>query len=251
MNVRMKLKIRPTLALLALILASLACLSFPEAVYYKGRVQCNMQVVTPSPNTSEDKPRNTMYLCTCPVNGRQQEVTFDHLRAVGDDDIFQEACGPDVPLPTDPPQAVDTDTPTATAPPQDTSTPTATATPQPYLSGEVSACDLGDGFINFALDPTITVNASTAFDVTLGGQAVQCTVPASNTKVLSCSLPRSQTFPIEINLHVNGSLTDTFTYDGANCTPPGSNHDGPAPQPDGGEPTCTGLPPYPEGCTPP
>ncbi len=247
MHPLMKLKMRPTLTLLALILASLACLSFPEAVYYKGRVQCNMQVdETPSPNTSADKPRNTMYLCTCPVNGRQQEVTFDHLRAVGDDDIFREACGPDVPLPTDPPQAVDTDTPT----PQDTSTPTATATPQPYLNGEVSACNLGDGFINFALDPNVTDATGTTFDVTLGGQAVQCAVPASNTKVLSCSLPRTQTFPAEVIIHVNDSLTDTFTYDGSDCTVPGPNPGDPPQQPDG-EPTCTGLPPYPEGCTPP
>ena len=146
-----------------------------------------------------------------------------------------------------------TATPTATTTPEDpTSTPTATATPQPLLSGEVKACNLTDHYINFSLASGAVQPVGQTLEVTWNAQPVQCEVPSTNKNILSCILPQTQTFPAQISISIDGHLTDRFTYDGSDCikSVPAKKEDPPQ-NPDTGLPTCTGDPPYPEGCNPP
>jgi hypothetical protein len=140
-------------------------------------------------------------------------------------------------------------TPTATAAPQDTSTPTATATLPPLVSGDVKACSVIEHYINFPLASAAKDLAGHTLEVTWNDAPVQCEVPASNKNVLSCVLPRNvQLFPAQISIRIDGQLTDSFTYDGGGCVTTAPTRNDPPPN---GIPVCTGVPPYPEGCTPP
>jgi hypothetical protein len=91
-------------------------------------------------------------------------------------------------------------------------------TSAPMLSGEVRACDVSDGFINFELlEPRPELVGMNAV-VTLNGVAVDCTVLQEDNRLLSCPLPpQAVTFPVEITAAMGDAMTDQFTYDGAEC----------------------------------
>ena len=115
--------------------------------------------------------------------------------------------------------------PTATA----TTTPTKapTATPLPYLSGEVRACNLTDRYINFTIDPNAIDPSGMDFEVTISGVPSTCSVPSSNTGILSCTFPQNQTFPARVIVNVDGFITNDFIFDGSSCAanvPPPSNN---------------------------
>jgi hypothetical protein len=115
---------------------------------------------------------------------------------------------------------------TATVPPTATSIPTQTATTAaqptlqaiaPLLTGDVTACSLNAGFINFTLAagaPDLTGDQVT---VAINGTQVRCTLPLSNQTVLSCALPDGVTFPAQVSVAQGGQTADQFSYSGAAC----------------------------------
>ena len=110
-------------------------------------------------------------------------------------------------------------TATPTLVPTATSTPTKrpTATPAPYLSGDVTTCNLTDRYINFPIDPNAADISGLDFEVTIGGVPSTCNVPSSNTNILSCTFSQGQTFPAQVIVSVDGFITNDFTFDGGIC----------------------------------
>jgi hypothetical protein len=108
--------------------------------------------------------------------------------------------------------------PTATAQPTATSTlvPTATLVTA-LLSGDVSACDLTSGFINFRLATISPLVNESDIALTINGSQVSCSFAGSDNSLLSCPLPTGVTFPAQIDVKVANASTDNFSYDGASC----------------------------------
>ena len=110
-----------------------------------------------------------------------------------------------------------TSTPTVTATTTSTPTKRPTATPAPYLSGDVTTCNLTDRYINFPIDPNAADISGLDFEVTIGGVPSTCIIPSSNASILSCTFPQGQTFPAQIIVNVDGFITNDFTFDGGIC----------------------------------
>lgn len=128
--------------------------------------------------------------------------------------------------------ATATSTPPATATATSTPTKAPTATPLPYLSGDVTACNLSDRYINFVIDPNALDINGLDFEVTIGGVPSTCSIPSSNTGILSCTFPQNQTFPAQVIVNVDGFITNDFTFDGSSCAvnpPPPVNNEEPTP----------------------
>jgi hypothetical protein len=240
MNPLIKLKRRPQLALIVTALLVMCCnTSLREAAWFGPGCKA-YNTYLEGDMISDDKFR-------CPITCPDGSIVMGDSKL---DDNYTTLKTRALMTCSAPASELATPTLTATAAPGATSTPTASATPAPYLSGEVLACDLIDHYINFAFEPNPAGVVVSDFDVTIADQPVKCEIPSSNKKVLSCILPQGQTFPAQVTVHVDGYLIDTFSYDGSGCARPGPGNGGPGPQPDG-EPICSGVPPYPEGCTPP
>jgi hypothetical protein len=234
MNPILNLRKRPQLALLFTALLVLFCRG-PQSKADRFGPGCIVYI-----NYFENGSlvgKNDQYECpiTCPdgstVIGKGQEGDkYSELEADG----LKQCTAPAA-----------TTTPTATTSPQETST--ATAAPAQPLTGEVTACNLIDGFINFKLTSTVSNTG-----ITFNGYPVKCEVPASNPNVITCIVPPGQNFPMLIEVEVSGQPTDSFTFDGSGCVQFAPTKSNPLQDPPSdGEPTCTGVPPYPEGCTPP
>lgn len=135
----------------------------------------------------------------------------------------------------------------STATPTPTPLPTATATATPFaapaaasaplLTGEVTACSLKDGFINFKLvEDDASFKGSDVY-LTINDAPVQCTLAGNNNSLLSCPLPVGVTFPAQIHAAIGDSSTDDFTYDGGGCVA----QTGPSQGGEGGVPTSCGV----------
>lgn len=153
---------------------------------------------------------------TCPNTGKPAPyrtiITRDGGFQVVHDDHFWDALGCN---------GKSTPTPTATPLPTSTTTATPFAAPAaasaPLLTGEVSACSLKDGFINFTLvDDDASFKGSDVY-LTINGAQVNCTLAGNNNSLLSCPLPVGVTFPAQIHAAIGDTSTDDFTYDGAGC----------------------------------
>jgi hypothetical protein len=115
-----------------------------------------------------------------------------------------------------------------------TSTPTATPSPtapstviQPFLSGEVSACDLKQGFINFVqAKPRLDITDKNVV-VTINGTDVKCSIAGNDRDLYSCTLPASTQFPAEIIVQLDGTQINDFKFDGSNCETVAPKPDGP------------------------
>lgn len=122
--------------------------------------------------------------------------------------------------------------PTATAVPTDTPTPApegAQEQPiivqppnllilQPLLSGVVTACYTTEGFINFTLfQPLLDIKGKDVA-LSINGTQVNCSIPANNPSLYSCSLPPGTKFPAKIIVTVDGNEVNNFSFDGATCT---------------------------------
>lgn len=112
-----------------------------------------------------------------------------------------------------------TPTPTRTALPTatTTATPPPAAASAPLLTGQVSACSLKDGFINFGLIDKDSSYSGGDVYLTINGVQVTCTRAGNNNSLLSCPLPVGVTFPAQIHAAIGDASTDDFTYDGAGC----------------------------------
>lgn len=113
-----------------------------------------------------------------------------------------------------------TSTPTPSPVPTATSTPMPTATLPPLLSGEVSACNKKDGFINFKLATISPLVNESDILLTINGTQVSCTFAGSDNSLLSCPLPAGSTFPAQIHVSQGNVTVNDFTYDGGGCVVP-------------------------------
>ena len=128
---------------------------------------------------------------------------------------------------------------TATATVTSTSVPTKTATPatvSPVITGEVTACDVRAKYINLRLSqPQIDFSANIV-TIKINGVSSECVIPSVNSTVLSCTLPQPQTFPINIEILVNGRPASNFSFDNSVCgfkdpSAPDDNQPRPTPGP--------------------
>ncbi|MBN8583147.1 MAG: hypothetical protein J0L96_20955, partial [Anaerolineae bacterium] len=105
-------------------------------------------------------------------------------------------------------------TATVTAAPTQTSTPTALP---PVLTGEVTACNVPDRYINLRLAQPIFDFSTAIVTININGVSSECVVPSDNPTVLSCTLPQPITFPINIAILINGSPASSFSFEGSYC----------------------------------
>ncbi len=138
-----------------------------------------------------------------------------------------------------------TSTPGATSTATSTPTKRPTATPAPYLSGDVTTCNLTDRYINFPIDPNAADISGLDFEVTIGGVPSTCNVPSSNANILSCTFSQGQTFPAQVIVSVDGFITNDFTFDGGICVT------NPVPQDNSGSGNDPALPVEPSPTTDP
>ncbi len=87
----------------------------------------------------------------------------------------------------------------------------------PLLSGNVTACSLKDGYINFRLVDNAPAITGSELLVTINGVKVNCTVPPNNLTILSCTLPAGITFPTDVKVAIGDSVANQFSYNGDEC----------------------------------
>ena len=225
---------RPLLAFFVLILASLACTAAYPAVMTIGQVECKDKHAGKWFDhyfTDDD-----FYSCSCPSSPLSNQPsltwTLKDLQSATVEEMENLYCAEPAAASIATSTATPTPGPTATA----TTTPTKapTATPLPYLSGEVRACNLTDRYINFTIDPNAIDPSGMDFEVTISGVPSTCSVPSSNTGILSCTFPQNQTFPARVIVNVDGFITNDFIFDGSSCAanvPPPSNNNVEEPAP--------------------
>lgn len=140
---------------------------------------------------------------------------------------------------TEPPTASPTESPTE--PPTEGDS---MVTSAPFLTGKVTACDYKAGFINFERANAEQEYSRESVQVILNQQPVECGVPNSNLDVLSCDLPRSIRFPLNVQVQVQQIQSNDFNFEGAcNYKDPGSaggndGGDGGSTDNGGGAPAC-------------
>ena len=108
-------------------------------------------------------------------------------------------------------------------------TPTPTATPLaqdpsagvpvsiPLLTERVTACNYKEGFVNFELADPAREYDSMQVQLYLNNTQTKCDVPSTNNGVLSCTLPASIRFPVNIQAQVNNVEVNNFNFDGSYC----------------------------------
>jgi len=127
-----------------------------------------------------------------------------------------------------------------------TATPTGTPTgpapldeshSSPLLTGQVTACNVKDGFINFKLvDADPGFNGSDVY-LEINGTQVNCVVAGDERDILSCALPPGLTFPAQVHAAIGDASTDDFEYNGDDCVVPHEPKDPQSePTPDDGTP---------------
>jgi hypothetical protein len=82
------------------------------------------------------------------------------------------------------------------------------------LTGEITACNLKDGYINLKLADR-SING--VIWIAINGKTTTCTVAGTDKDLLSCALPPGITFPITISAAEDFVPTDFFGYDGSGC----------------------------------
>lgn len=207
---------RSLLALLTLILASLACALPPETVT-KGQITCRYVGYG---------FRGSTYYCTCPLNGTEQDINAYDLTNQSNADVYASICGPvlgsqllqselDQPAATEPP--IDEE---PTEEPASTEPPAAPAPLNPYLAGTFTTCDNVARYVNFtiaenapAYDPAVTT-------VLFNGQPATCT-PAASSRVLTCIYPPAPYGPPAIiEVFIGEERVNEFKFDGGSICDP-------------------------------
>jgi len=169
------------------------------------------------------------YETTCNINcpnGKIKQVTFPGP-SIPELIITEDYCTTPA---TAQPSPTATSTPAATV--------TAPAASAPLLTGDVTACSVKDGYLNFKM---VDRSVQGSIHVEINGKTVTCSVVGTNGRVLSCALPAGVTFPIMIMAAEDLVATDSFSYDGQGCGVEAPKQDSDS----GGGGTCVGDPPCP------
>ncbi|MFN8382090.1 MAG: hypothetical protein U0V02_09130 [Anaerolineales bacterium] len=208
---------RPLLALLVLILASLACI--PGAERKIGEVSCI------------DKGYlfgiGTQYQCYCPIDGlayssgklSSHELTgIDpaKLKALACTDLF----GQTVDQPSlNEVSATEPPTEEPTAPP--TEPPTDPAPLNPYLTGAFTTCDNTARYVNFTIAENAPAYDPATFKLLFNGYEANCAPAANNPKILTCNYPPvSYNPPAGIQVYIGEELVNEFDFNGGKiCNP--------------------------------
>lgn len=160
---------------------------------------CKMDVIDGIPDPSTE---TCEFLCP---GAPSVIVNRSQLEAASVDGVVDTfiICGLPPRTATFEPTPVPTDTPTLPPPP-------------PLLTGEITACSLKDGFINFKLSSSPESYEGEVV-LALNGVPLHCMVAGTDQDLFSCALPPGATFPAGVNVTVDGTSSDNFSYDGDDC----------------------------------
>ena len=213
---------RPLLALLLLILASLACAFVPaDQTITKGAVSCR---ASEAPDSYLEYV-SLEYNCYCP-NGRQLMDPYKRsvLNKMSDEELAQLCANlysgtsrniPSSAGSTEP----STEEPAPTEPPLDP------APLKPFLTEEFTSCDNVAGYVNFTIAEDAPAYDPATLKVTFNGYPVTCMPAASNPKILSCLYPpASYAPPAGVQVFIGEELVNEFDFNGGKICDP-------APQP--------------------
>ena len=129
-----------------------------------------------------------------------------------------------------------TPTPTPTPLAEDPAAPVQIAVP--LLTERITACDYKAGFVNFELaDPSRDYD-SMQVQIALNDTQTECNIPNSNKDILTCNLPASIRFPVNIQAQVDNVEVNNFNFDGSYCGYKDSTGSGNSDDPSG----CSGAP---------
>jgi hypothetical protein len=233
------------LALLVLILASLACIPGTERKI--GEVTCI--------DDGYLFGSGTQYICYCPTDGmayRGGELSSStltgidpaRLKTLACTDPFAQTFNPnpsnDV-SPTEPPTEEPTEEPAATEPPTDP------APLNPYLAGTFTTCDNAAHYVNFSIAENAPAYDPATFKLLFNGYEANCAPAANNPNILTCNYPPvSYDPPAGIQVYIGEELVNEFDFNGGPiCDPiiPQDNSGGPVQPPvSGGSVSATETP---------
>lgn len=221
---------RPMLALLVLILASLACVPGTKKVI--GEVTCV--------DTGYVFLLGTQFQCYCPIDGlayRSGQLASPELTGIDPTRLKALACtdlfaAQSVDQPslnevsaTEPP----TEEPAAAEPPVDP------APLKPYLTGNFTTCDNAARYVNFTIADDAPAYDPATFKMLFNGYPVSCAPAANNPKILTCNYPPvSYNPPAGIQVFIGEELVNEFDFNGgkicdAPIPPSNDNNNDPAP----------------------
>ena len=219
-------KNRPLLALLLLILVSLACIPGTKRVI--GEVTCVDEGYTFG--------LGTQYQCYCPTDGNPYaggRLASSELTGIDPAWLKTLACSDGLgnsmvqDTPNDvPPTEAPTEPPTEEPAPTDA--PTDPAPLNPYLTGAFTTCDNVAGYVNFTIAENAPAYDPATFKVTFNGYPVNCAPAANNPSVFTCNYPPpSYAPPAGVQVFIGEELVNEFDFNGGKiCNPvtqPNSN----------------------------
>jgi hypothetical protein len=158
------------------------------------------------------------YTCPREVAGPLDFETDPSL-STSKEDLDRTLCSATTPqlTATEPVETV-SPTPVASATAQASPTTGISPTAQsPLLTGEVTMCDGALNLISFRIvqpPPDLTDKTLT---VQIAGLESTCAVNPVNPSLLTCSIPRSMTFPVQVVVHLDGALVNELSFDGVGC----------------------------------
>lgn len=168
------------------------------------------------------------YTCQQEVAGPLDFETDPSL-STSKEELDRTLCSVTAPQLT-PTEPIATASPTLAASATAQASPTAGISPTalaPLLTGEITMCDGALKLISFRIvqpPPDLTDKTLT---VQIAGRESTCAVNPVNTSLLTCSIPRSMTFPVQVVVQLDGALVNDFSLDGVGCI----NIDPPTPTP--------------------
>ncbi len=205
---------RPLLALLILILASLACsreTDLPEAHLESDYISCDL----------ERSFFDFTYDCTCKDTGVSvEDQDFPEGTKTLPADYTLQRCSPvvfyDPSAPTEEPTQEPTEEP---APPTEAATDPAPL--KPYLTEAFTTCDNAAGYVNFTIAEDAPAYDPATFKVTFNGYPVNCAPAANNPSVLTCNYPPpSYAPPAGVQVFIGEELVNEFDFNGGEiCNP--------------------------------
>lgn len=208
---------RPLLALLVLLLASLAC-GPQKTIVVGGDVTCNLHGIG----------YGLVYRCICPIDGSSSndgDFTRGELQTYDSSIIRSEACkgyfhqlsqnNNAQPAATEPPTEAPTEPPTDVAP------------LKPLLTGKFTTCDNLARYVNFSLADGAPPYDPAHVQVLFNDQPVTCT-PAASSQVLTCNYPPAPYGPpAAIQVLIDGQSVNEFNFDGGTICDPVQQPQGP------------------------
>ncbi|MDQ3007426.1 MAG: hypothetical protein M3R47_18825 [Chloroflexota bacterium] len=160
---------------------------------------------------------------TCPDGETVVDFDEDPSLSATKGDLDRLFCG--VVFPTFTPVATlvpSSPTPAETATLQASATAAITISPtsgSPLLTGQVTMCDTGSNLISFRIvTPALDLAGKTVTIVIADQESSSCTVNATNTSLLTCTIPPSVTFPAQVVVSLDGAVVNDFIHEGIGCT---------------------------------